>query len=136
MENAVKVKSKYGKYLFVYFVGNGEGEERLHFAVSENGYDFRPLNNNEAVITQTKGKKCVRDPYAFRGVDGRVYIVGTDMKCEEGWESNHALVTWCSDDLINWTDETIIDICDLGEKYKNTTRAWAPQAMWDEKEKA
>lgn len=136
MKNAVKVKSKFGKYLFVYFVGNGEGEERLHFAVSENGYDFRPLNNNEAVITQTKGKKCVRDPYVFRGVDGKAYIVGTDMKCEEGWESNHALVTWCSEDLVSWTDETIIDICDLGEKYRNTTRAWAPQAMWDEKEKA
>ena len=136
MKNAVKVKSKFGKYLFVYFVGNGEGEERLHFAVSENGYDFRPLNNNEAVITQTKGKKCVRDPYVFRGVDGKAYIVGTDMKCEEGWESNHALVTRCSEDLVSWTDETIIDICDLGEKYRNTTRAWAPQAMWDEKEKA
>ena len=136
MKNAVKVKSKFGKYIFVYFVGNGEGEERLHFAVSENGYDFRPLNNNEAVITQTKGKKCVRDPYVFRGVDGKAYIVGTDMKCEEGWESNHALVTWCSEDLVSWTDETIIDICDLGEKYRNTTRAWAPQAMWDEKEKA
>ena len=62
MMNAEKVKSQYGKYLFVYFVGNGEGEERLHFAVSENGYDFKPLNNNEAVITQTMGKKCVRDP--------------------------------------------------------------------------
>lgn len=136
MKNAVKVKSKFGKYLFVYFVGNGEGEERLHFAVSENGYDFKPLNNNEAVITQTKGKKCVRDPFIFRGVDGKTYIIGTDMKCEEGWESNHALVTWCSDDLVNWTDETIIDIKDLGEKYRNTTRAWAPQAMWDEKEKA
>lgn len=136
MENATKVKSKYGKYLFVYFVGNGEGEERLHFAVSENGYDFKPLNNNEAVITQTKGKKCVRDPFIFRGVDGKTYIIGTDMKCEEGWESNHALVTWCSDDLVNWTDETVIDIKDLGEKYKNTTRAWAPQAMWDEKERA
>lgn len=57
MENAVKVKSKHGKYLFVYFVGNGEGEERLHFAVSENGYDFKPLNGNKAVITQLKGKK-------------------------------------------------------------------------------
>lgn len=136
MKNAIKAKSQYGKYLFVYFVGNGEGEERLHFAVSENGYDFKPLNNNEAVITQTKGKKCVRDPFIFRGVDGKTYIIGTDMKCEEGWESNHALVTWCSDDLICWTDETIIDIKDLGEKYKNTTRAWAPQAMWDEKEKA
>lgn len=136
METAKKVKSKYGKYLFVYFVGNGEGEERLHFAVSENGYDFRPLNNNEAVITQTKGKKCVRDPFVFRGQDGKAYIVGTDMRCEEGWESNHALVTWQSENLTDWTDETIIDIKDLGEKYKNTTRAWAPQAMWDEKEKA
>lgn len=136
MANAVKVKSKYGKYLFVYFVGNGEGEERLHFAVSENGYDFTPLNNNEAVITQTKGKKCVRDPFVFRGVDGKAYIVGTDMRCEEGWESNHALITWQSENLTDWTDETVIDIKSLGEKYKNTTRAWAPQAMWDEKEKA
>lgn len=136
MQNATKAKSKYGKYLFVYFVGNGEGEERLHFAVSENGYNFTPLNNNEAVITQHKGKKCVRDPFIFKGVDGKAYIVGTDMKCEEGWESNHALVTWCSEDLINWTDETIIDIRDLGGEYTNTTRAWAPQAMWDEKEQA
>lgn len=136
METAVRAKSQYGKYLFVYFVGNGEGEERLHFAVSENGYDFRPLNNNEAVITQTKGKKCVRDPFVFRGENGKTYIVGTDMKCEEGWESNHALVTWQSENLTEWTDETIIDIALLGEKYKNTTRAWAPQAMWDEKEKA
>ena len=136
MENAVRVESKYGKYLFVYFVGNGEGEERLHFAVSENGYDFRPLNGNKALITQTKGKKCVRDPFVFRGVDGKTYIVGTDMKCEEGWESNHALVTWCSDNLTDWYDETIIDIRELGEKYRNTTRAWAPQAMWDENENA
>lgn len=125
-----------GKYLFVYFVGNGEGEETLHFAVSENGYDFKPLNNNKPVITQTKGKKCVRDPYIFRGEKGEAYIIGTDMKCEEGWESNHALITWKSTDLINWTDETLIDIKDLGEKYKNTTRAWAPQAIWDEKENA
>lgn len=133
MENAVKVKSKEGKYLFVYFVGNGEGEERLHFAVSENGYDFKPLNNNQAVITQLKGKKCVRDPFVFKGKDGKAYIVGTDMRCEEGWESNHALVTWQSENLVDWTDETIIDIRELGEEYKNTTRAWAPQAMWDEK---
>lgn len=136
MEKAVKVQSKSGKYLFVYFVGNGEGEERLHFAVSENGYDFTPLNGNKPVITQTKGKKCVRDPYVFKGADGKAYIIGTDMRCEEGWESNHALITWSSENLVDWTDETIIDIKTLGEKYKNTTRAWAPQAMWDDEKKA
>lgn len=130
--NAKPAKSLYGKYLFVYFVGNGEGEERIHFAVSEDGYNFRPLNNNEAVITQHKGKKCVRDPYILKDRGGCYYIVGTDMKCEEGWESNHALVTWKSKDLINWTDETIIDIQSLGGEFTNTTRAWAPQALWHE----
>lgn len=119
------------KYLFCHFVGNGEGEERIHFAVSKDGYNFRPLNNNEPVILQTKGKKCVRDPYILKGEDGNYYIIGTDMKCEEGWTSNHALVTWKSADLVDWTDETIIDIRDFGGEYANTTRAWAPQAIWD-----
>ncbi len=131
---AKRAESKFGKYLFVYFVGNGEGEEKIHFAVSENGYDFRPLNANRSVIEQTKGKKCVRDPYVFKGQNGYYYIVGTDMRCEEGWESNHALVTWRSEDLVNWSDETIIDMQLLGEAFADTTRAWAPQAIWDEKE--
>ncbi len=131
MEAAKPAESLYGKYLFVYFVGNGEGQERLHFALSPDGYNFTPLNNNEAVIIQTKGKKCVRDPYIFKGQDGCYYIIGTDMRCEEGWESNHALITWKSTDLINWTDETLIDMREMGDNFADTTRAWAPQAIWD-----
>ena len=119
------------KYLFVYFVGNRPEEERLHFAVSADGFHFTPLNGNKPVIEHNKGKKCVRDPFVFRGQDGFSYIIGTDMMCEEGWESNHALVTWRSADLVDWTDETIIDIKTIGEDYADTTRAWAPQAMWD-----
>lgn len=132
MKYAKPTESRYGKYLFVYFVGNGEGEETLHFAVSEDGYNFVPLNDNKPVITQTKGKKCVRDPYIFKGEKGEWYIIGTDMKCDEGWESNHALITWKSDNLTDWYDETVIDIRELGDNYADTTRAWAPQAMWDE----
>lgn len=123
----------YNKYLFAYFLGNEPDQERICFAVSDDGYHFKPLNGNKPVITQTKGKQCVRDPYIFKGQDDYYYIVGTDMKCIEGWESNHALVTWRSKDLINWTDETIIDMCDLGGDFVSTTRAWAPQAIWDEK---
>lgn len=130
---ATPAKSQSGKYLFCYFVGNEPEQERIHFAVSEDGYNFTALNNNEPVIIQTKGKKCVRDPYIFKGQDGFYYIIGTDMKCTEGWTSNHALVTWKSKDLVNWIDETIIDICDFGGEFANTTRAWAPQAIWDEK---
>lgn len=131
---ATPAKSQSGKYLFCYFVGNEPHEERIHFAVSEDGYNFIALNNNEPVIIQTKGKKCVRDPYVFKGQDDFYYIIGTDMKCTEGWTSNHALVTWKSKDLVTWIDETIIDIRDFGGEFANTTRAWAPQAIWDEKE--
>lgn len=133
---ATPAKSKGGKYLFCYFVGNEREEERIHFAVSTDGYSFAALNNNEPVILQTLGKKSVRDPYILKGQDGFYYIIGTDMACEEGWTSNHALVTWKSADLITWTDETIIDICDFGGAFAHTTRAWAPQALWDSEQDA
>ncbi len=130
------VKSTQGKYLFCHFVGNEPEQERIHFALSEDGYNFKPINNNSPVIIQTKGKKCVRDPYILKGKDGFYYIIGTDMKCTEGWTSNHALVTWKSANLVDWTDETIIDIRDFGGEFRNTTRAWAPQAIWDEAKSA
>ena len=123
--------SREGAYLFCYFVGNETEEQRIHLAVSKDGYNFEALNGNEPVIIQEKGKKCVRDPYILKGQDGCYYIIGTDMNALEGWTSNHALVTWKSEDLVNWTDETIIDIRDLGGEFTNTTRAWAPQAIWD-----
>lgn len=128
---ATPVRSLSGKYLFCQFVGNKPEQEIIHFAASTDGYNFKPLNNNEPVIIQQKGKKCVRDPYIMRGQDGFFYIIGTDMKSEEGWVSNHALVTWKSADLVNWTDETIIDMRDFGGEFASTTRAWAPQAIWD-----
>ena len=136
MNFATPAKSTNGKYLFAYFVGNEPEQERIHFAISEDGYNFEALNNNEPVILQTKGKKCVRDPYILKGQDGFYYIIGTDMKCIEGWTSNHSLVTWKSKDLVDWTDETIIDMREFGGDFATTTRAWAPQAYWDKEENA
>ena len=127
--------SRSDAYLFCYFVGNEVNEQTIHFAVSSDGYNFEALNGNEAVITQTKGTGCVRDPYILKGPDENgkdcYFIIATDMNALEGWTSNHALITWRSYDLINWTDETVIDIRDI-EGFETTTRAWAPQAIWDE----
>lgn len=126
--------SREGAYLFCYFVGNEKDEQTLHFALSTDGYKFTALNNNEAVINQTKGTGCVRDPYILKGPDENgkdcYFIIATDMNALEGWTSNHALITWRSYDLINWTDETVIDMRDF-EGFETTTRAWAPQAIWD-----
>ncbi|MBR2411788.1 MAG: glycoside hydrolase family 43 protein [Clostridia bacterium] len=126
--------SREGAYLFCYFVGNEKDEQTLHFAVSTDGYKFTALNNNEAVIKQTKGTGCVRDPYILKGPDENgkdcYFIIATDMNALDGWTSNHALITWRSYDLINWTDETVIDMREF-EGFENTNRAWAPQAIWD-----
>ena len=55
------------KYLFCYFIGNAPEEERVHFAVSEDGYNFKALNSNNAVITQTLGKKMLPRPVYIPG---------------------------------------------------------------------
>ena len=82
------MENKNSRYLFCHFVGNDENQERIHFAVSKDGYNFRPLNNNEPVIIQTKGKKCVRDPYILSGKDENgkdcYFIIATDMNALEG----------------------------------------------------
>ena len=126
-----------GAYVFCYFVGNEVDEQTIHLAVSTDGYNFEALNDNKPIIKQTKGTGCVRDPYILGGKDENgkdcYFIIATDMNALEGWTSNHALITWKSYDLINWTDETVIDIRQF-EGFETTTRAWAPQAIWDEKE--
>lgn len=128
---AKPAESQDGAYLFVHFIGNAPEQERIHFAAGKDGYRFTELNGGEPVIIQKKGKQCVRDPYILRGEDGFFYIIGTDMKSDEGWTSNHALVTWRSEDLVTWTDETILDIRDFGGEFEHTNRAWAPQAIFD-----
>ncbi len=66
-EVATPAASSKGGYLFCYFTGNEPEQERIHFAVSKDGYHFTPLNGNHPVIAQTKGTGSVRDPYLFQG---------------------------------------------------------------------
>ena len=42
--------SKYSAYLFVYFTGNDKKEEAIRFALSNDGYHYRALNNNNPVV--------------------------------------------------------------------------------------
>ena len=130
MENVKMNNILYEKYLFCYFIGNLPEEESVHFAVSDDGYNFIALNNNEPIIIQTKGKKCCRDPYIFRDENNIFHIIATDMRCHDGWNSNNSMVIWDSVDLINWQNERIIDFSVFPET-KNADRVWAPQVIFD-----
>lgn len=121
--------SKSGAYLMAYFTGQGTGE-KIHFATSKDGYNFEPLNGNNPIIDPVGSGVTghVRDPYVFRGQDGYFYILGTDLDAEKSDYQNSTLYCWQSKDLITWDLHNLIDI---GKLIPDTSRAWAPQALWD-----
>lgn len=118
-------------YLFAYFLGNAPEQERLSYAVSVDGYNFKALNGGKAVWGSSSGTKCIRDPYIFKGEDGLYHMLATDMKSSLGWNSNRDLISAKSTDLVHWFDEAIIPIANQYPNMKGADRAWAPQAIYD-----
>ncbi len=123
----------YTAYLFVYFTGNRIEQEAISYAISNNGYTYRALNDGKPVIdsktiSSTGG---VRDPHILRCNDGKTfYMVATDMVSDNGWDSNRAMVLLKSTDLIHWT-HSIVNIQETYENQKKLKRVWAPQTIYD-----
>ncbi|MDM8159863.1 family 43 glycosylhydrolase [Labilibaculum sp. K2S] len=122
-------------YLFAYFTGNAPGEEAIHFAVSEDGFHYRALNNNKPVLDNAKICETggVRDPHILRGADGKTfYMVATDLYVPEmGWK-NYAMVLMKSTDLINWTSSVVNIPKAFPDQFGDVWRVWAPQTIYDE----
>jgi arabinoxylan arabinofuranohydrolase len=120
-------------YLFAYFTGNDIKEESIHFAVSNDGYNFRALNNNQPIIDSKliSSSGGIRDPHILRGANGKTfYMVVTDMVSAKGWDSNRAMVLLKSTDLVNW-NSTVINIQKKYPNQENLKRVWAPQTIYD-----
>ncbi len=127
-------KTRMTNYLFAYFTGNAPEKEQIHFALSNDGFNYTPLNAGLPIIKSDTIAimKGVRDPHILRGEDGWFYMVVTDMQSSRGWSSNRGIVLMRSKDLINWKHHTV----HFPEKYKSTqfgnvTRVWAPQTIYD-----
>lgn len=122
-------------YLFVYFTGNGPGQEAIRFAVSEDGFHYRALNQNKPVIDSKKISSTggVRDPHILRRTDGKsFYMVATDLYVPEMKWNNYAMVLMKSGDLIHW-QSTVVNIPEtFPEKFGDVDRVWAPQTIYDE----
>ncbi len=125
---------EYDSYLFTYFIGNGPGEESIRYALSDDGYNYYALNNNEPIISSKVISKSggVRDPHILRCEDGKTfYMVVTDLYVtEQGW-SNFAMVLLKSTDLINWTYSQINIPETFPEEFGKIHRVWAPQTIYD-----
>lgn len=131
----VAEKEGMAAYLFAYFTGNTGDKEAIRFAISDDGYTYKALNNNNPIIdsediSSTGG---VRDPHILRGVDRKTYyMVVTDMVSALGWNSNRAMVLMKSDNLIDW-QSSVVNIQNTYDGYEELHRVWAPQTIYDEK---
>lgn len=121
-------------YLFTYFNSNDPKDEQICYAISDDGYNFTPLNHGLPVISSDTiaYTQCVRDPHILRCKDGKTfYMVVTDMQSSHGWSSNRGMVLLKSTDLINWQHSAINFPTRYTKAWKNVIRVWAPETIYD-----
>ena len=121
-------------YLFTYFNSNAPEDEQICYALSDDGYNYTPLNNGMPVIESDTIAltQCVRDPHILRCEDGKTfYMVATDMRSSLGWSSNRGMVLLKSNDLIHWQHSTVNFPTRYTKAWKNVVRVWAPETIYD-----
>ena len=64
-------------YLFTYFTGNAPDKEQICYALSDDGYNYTPLNGGNPVISSDTiaYTQCVRDPHILRCEDGKTFYM-------------------------------------------------------------
>ncbi len=111
-------------YLFTSFRGNGE--DGLHLAFSQDGYQWSALNQDRSFLKPEIGKfKLMRDPCLVQGSDGRFHMVWT-----AGWttEGGPVMGYASSEDLIKWSPQVAIKVM---ENEPTTRNIWAPELFYD-----
>jgi hypothetical protein len=110
-------------YLFTYFTKNGE--DGLHLAASDDGYNWQKLNGGNSYLAPHVGKsKLMRDPCIVRGPDGTYHMVWTS-----GWNEN-GIGYASSTDLVHWSAQKEIPVM---AHEPTALNAWAPEIVYDDK---
>ncbi|MBD2752801.1 glycoside hydrolase family 43 protein [Spirosoma validum] len=112
-------------YLFAYFKDNGQ--DGLHLAYSNDGYQYQSLKGDSSFLKPTAGKdRLMRDPCIIRGADGKFHMVWTVSWNEKsiGYAS--------SEDLIHWSEQQTIPVMEHEPDARN---CWAPELLYDSRTK-
>lgn len=131
-------------YLFVHFKEKRTPDgEQVYFGISKDGFNWESVNDGNPVLWSYEGDKGVRDFTIIRTKDNKFVIMATDLslaygmpyKYENSWtkvssEGSKYLVMWKSDDLIHWSNQTMVKLGD-----ENYGCLWAPDIIYDSKNK-
>ena len=115
----------YAGYVAAYFdktEGGADDPEKLHYALSRDGFHFTALNGARPVLASTLGDKKMRDPMILRDQKGVFHLVATNS-----WDKRPFTI-WDSPDLIHWRSERLVVPSDPG-----LHPTWAPELGRDDK---
>jgi hypothetical protein len=118
----------YAGYAMAYFTESpsmAAANYGLHLAVSADGLNWTPLNQNNPVATPTLGSKGLRDPFILRKQSGGFVVLATDLNGTDWNYQSQYLHVWDSTDLRTFTGYRLLKVHSLA------THAWAPEAYWD-----
>ena len=120
-------------YLFAHFTSDKTGDkEHIWFSVSDDGLHWQDLGNETPVLTSKSGTKGIRDPFIVYDERVKKYIIiATDLLTTSGtWDDfanrgSRSLLVWESEDLINWSEERLIEV-----GIPEACCVWAPEAVF------
>lgn len=127
-------------YLFVHFKEKRTPDgEQVYFGLSLDGFHWETVNDGNPVLWSYEGDKGVRDFTITRTKENKFVIMATDLSLsygmpyqyENSWEKvsrsgSKSLVMWKSDDLIHWSNQTMVKLGD-----DNFGCLWAPDIIYD-----
>ena len=115
------------RYLFVHFKEKTSPDgEQVYFSLSEDGFNWEPVNGGQPVLWAYYGDKGVRDHTIIRNrLDGTYHIFATDLSLSYGMRNQYhhswneisrhgskCLAHWQSADLVHWTEQELIPLGD------------------------
>jgi hypothetical protein len=114
-------KSEKKIFMFSYF--NGNGENGLHLAFSEDGYKWNALKNDSSFLTPTVSKdKLMRDPCIIKGADNLFHMVWTVSWTDKG------IGYASSKDLIHWSTQQYLPVM---ADEPGALNCWAPEVIYE-----
>lgn len=126
-------------YLFSHFTREDDHGEQVFFAVNRDGLHWKDLSVRPALVW-SRGDGGVRDPFIVRHpLTGMYTVMATDLcirRRNHQWgpaieHGSRDVVFWESADLVNWSEPWSVTLAPEGAGC-----AWAPEAVWDEEERA
>src|SRR5262249_52437118 len=106
----------YAGYAMVYFTESpnmSAANYGLHLAVSADGLNWTPLNQNSPVATPTAGTLGLRDPFILRKQDGTFEILATDLNGTDWTQNSQYIHVWQSTDLRTFTNYHLLKLHSL-----------------------